>query len=139
MPGSTGPPPKFAGARRRRNPPARGDWIEIPPLEAPVLPELDELFEGEWAPETLFAWEAWRQDPVTALWTPADVSFAIDTILLHNAMTPSTANEIRLRMDTLGLTAKGRQHLRWKVVTLEEQAPPQTRRRSQTRRLRAVD
>jgi hypothetical protein len=114
--------------------------VAVPPLEQPVLPELPELVDDEWEPETAAAWEAWRQDPVTALWTPADVAFALDTILLHNVMTLSTANEIRLRMDTLGLTPKGRAQLRWRVVGEEEAAPAQPRRRMpQMRRLRAVD
>ncbi len=62
------------------------------------------------------AWSAWRSDPVTAQYSEADISFALDTIALHNAMTPSSANEVRLRMDALGLTPKGKRDLRWRVV-----------------------
>ncbi len=110
-----GPAPK--AARRRSNEPARGDWIELRPLVSPVLPALPE-FEGDevWRQATRVAWDAWRADPVTAMYSVADVSYALDTIVLHNAMTPSSANEVRLRMDALGLTPKGKRDLRWRVA-----------------------
>jgi hypothetical protein len=66
---SPGPPPKDAQARRRRNRPAPGEWVDLFPLEAPVLPELP---EGDWSDDTRKTWEAWRSDPVTAQYTAAD-------------------------------------------------------------------
>src|SRR3954465_15476259 len=99
--------------RRRRNVPARGEWVDLDQLEQPVLPELP---EGEWRPETVAMWEAWRSDPVSAEGSPADVAFALDTIRLHNVMENATgANEVRLRMDSLGLTPKGKRDLRWRI------------------------
>lgn len=113
MPGQ-GPPPK--GTRRRANEPARGEWVELDPLEKPVLPELPELEDGEqWRWATVAAWDAWRSDSVTSQYSASDIAYALDTILLHNAMTPSSANEVRLRMDALGLTPKGKRDLRWRV------------------------
>jgi len=130
-----GPAPKEHG-RRRRNAPQRGEWVELAPLEEPVLGELPEL-EGEvWTPGARMLWDAWRSDPVTAQWSPADVAFAIDTIFLRQRMTPSTANEIRLRMDALGLTPKGKRDLRWKISSEERAA--EVRSLPQPRRLRAV-
>lgn len=124
-----GPAPQEV--RRRRNEPARGDWVDLEPLEAPVLPELPKLPRGEkWRAQTRVTWEAWRQDPVTALWSPADVAHALDTILLHNQMTASTANEVRLRMDGLGLTPKGKRDLRWRIREREHEDAPRSRRRS---------
>lgn len=114
-----GPPPK--DVRRRSGAPARGEWVELSPLVVAVLPELPALAEGDWDPSTRLAWEAWRADPVTAMYSIADVSYALDTILLRNSMTASSANEIRLRMDALGLTPKGKRDLRWRVV--KEPAP----------------
>lgn len=108
-----GPPPKEM--RRRANKPARGEWVDLGPLDEPVLPELPELVDDEWRLATRMAWGAWRADPVTAQYSVADVSYALDTIALHNAMTPSSANEVRLRMDALGLTPKGKRDLRWRV------------------------
>ena len=128
-----GPAPKEG--RRRRNAPARGEWVELPPLEQAVLDELPELEDDVWRPETVSLWEAWRADPVTALWSPADRAFALDTLILHNEMTASGASEIRLRMDSLGLTPKGKRDLRWRIVG---EAPAEEKPVVQPRRLRAV-
>lgn len=135
MPG-IGPAPKDPGRRRRRNEPARGEWTELAPLAEPVLPELSPLDDEDWSPGTRAMWDAWRVDPVTAQWSPADIAFAIDTIYLHQRMTPSTANEIRLRMDALGLTPKGKRDLRWKITAETRQA--EVKPMPQPRRLRAV-
>lgn len=107
-----GPAPKDPKQRRNHHEPRRGEWVDLGPLEAPVLPELP---EGEWTEATKATWAAWRVDPVTAQWSPADVAHAMDTIRLHNAMTASSANEVRLRMDGLGLTPKGKRDLRWRI------------------------
>ena len=109
-----GPAP--AATRRRSNEPARGEWVDLLPLEEPVLPDLPERSDGEpWSERTKATWVAWRSDPVTAQWSPADVSYALDTILLYEVMTPSSASEVRLRMDGLGLTPKGKRDLRWRI------------------------
>ncbi len=107
-----GPAP--ADQRRRSPAPARGEWVGLDPLDAPVLPDLPEI-EGGWRAGTAATWEAWREDPVTGQYSPADIAYALDTILLHNAMTPTSANEVRLRMDALGLTPKGKRDLRWYI------------------------
>lgn len=140
MAGGRGPAPKDPGARRRRNEPARGEWVDLEPLAEPVLPELPPLEGEEWPENTRSTWEAWRRDPVSAQWTPADVAFALDTILLHAGMTPSNASEVRLRMDALGLTPKGKRDLRWRVVAAEAEVVPLRKRGKmpQQRRLRAV-
>lgn len=128
-----GPAP--AETRRRRNEPARGEWVDLEPLEAPVLPELPERGDGEeWSDRTRMTWAAWRADPVTAQWSPADVAYALDTILLYDGLTSANgANEVRLRMDGLGLTPKGKRDLRWRVPTGEAAAvAPQRKRRART-------
>lgn len=137
-----GPAPKEAG-RRRRNEPTRGDWVDLPPIEAPVLPELPRLVNDmdeplEWRAATVATWAAWRSDPVSAQWSPSDVAYALDTIRLHNFMTSTTASEVRLRMDALGLTPKGKRDLRWRITAepvAADVAPPV----AEVRRLRAVD
>jgi hypothetical protein len=115
-----GPAPKDSPDRRRTNKPARGDWIEISAPKKPLLPTLAQIERGTWAPRTKATWEAWRKDPATTMWTSADVAFAIETIyLLEELVTEgpaSLAGEIRLRQDTLGLTAKGKQDRRWRVA-----------------------
>lgn len=108
--------------RRRRNEPARGEWIDLAPLERPVLPPLPKRRRGDgWPARVRATWSAWRADPVTAMWSPADVAYAFDAILLYEVMTPSSASEVRLRMDSLGLTPKGKRDLRWRIGTAPEQ------------------
>ena len=122
-----GPAP--AESRRRSNTPARGEWVDLPPLQAPVLPELPPRGDGEeWSQRAVSAWAAWRSDPVTAQWSPSDVSYALDAILLYDGMTASNANEVRLRMDGLGLTPKGKRDLRWRVGGAAEATKPKARR-----------
>lgn len=113
-----GPAP--AETRRRRNEPARGEWVDLAPLGAPVLPELPELSE-----DAREMWEAWRSDPVTAQWSIADVAYAKATIRMLDAG-KTKPSEIRLRMDGLGLTPKGKRDLRWRVPT--DPAPAKARK-----------
>jgi hypothetical protein len=129
-----GPAP--ADDRRRSNAPARGEWKDLDPLEVPVLPELPEIEDG-WRADTFAAWTAWREDPVTSQYSPSDIAYALDTIRLHQAMTPTSANEIRLRMDALGLTPKGKRDLRWRIKEPgggTAQPEPRHRKKSSARR-----
>jgi hypothetical protein len=118
----SGPAPKHPSERRRRNAPAGGEWIELPAtVEKPTLPPLPRRTkaEGPWSAETRETWEAWRQDPATTQYTSADVNFALETIRLQEECARgrhSLAGEIRLRMDGLGLTPKGKRNLRWRVA-----------------------
>ncbi len=139
----SGPAPRDPGARRRRNVPARGEWVDLEPLSKPILDPLPELDGQEWSANTRLMWEAWRQDPVTAFWAPADLAFAIDTIMLHNVQSPSDAAEIRLRMTALGLTPKGKRDLRYRVSAKEADVVDLRvgrgrKKLPQQRRLRAV-
>lgn len=109
----------------------RGEWVDLEPLAKPVLQELP---DGEWAENTMAAWDAWRRDPVSAQWSPSDVAYALDTIRLHNEMKPSSASEVRLRMDALGLTPKGKRDLRWRIAEKAKDERPM----AQVRKLRAV-
>jgi hypothetical protein len=126
----------------------RGEWVELPPLEGPLLPELPaKSGKGDWSRRARETWEAWRVDPATAQLTKADIAFLVDTLHLVDrcACEPqsSLAAEIRIRLDTVGLTPKGRQDRRWRLVP-EDNAPPEAtdmspRRLAQRRRLMAVD
>lgn len=114
----SGPAPKPPSERRRRNPPAGGEWVELPAtVEKPILPPLP---RGPWSARTCQTWDAWRRDPATTQYTPADISFALRTIRLveisHAKPTAALFAEVRLRMDGLGLTAKGKRYLRWHVA-----------------------
>jgi hypothetical protein len=123
----SGPAPKQPSERRRRNVPAGGEWIELPAtVEKPILPPLPRRTraEGPWSARTRETWEAWRQDPATTHYTPADVGYALSTIRLveiaHAQPTAAWLAEIRRRMDGLGLTAKGKRYLRWRVAAPAE-------------------
>jgi hypothetical protein len=107
-----GPAPKPKAQRRRANEPARGEWMDLEPLETAVLPPIGPR-EGGWSRATKARWDAWRQDPSSPQWSPADVAYARDTIERFERGAPSL--ELRLRMDGLGLTPKGKRDLRWRT------------------------
>lgn len=110
-----GPAPKPASQRRNRSKPQRGDWIDLPDLEEPLLPPLP---LGEWSERTQSAWEAWRSDPATSQYGPAEISNAIDLAYVFEQWVQGDARlaaEIRLRQDGLGLTPKGKRDLRWRT------------------------
>lgn len=149
-----GPAPKAADQRRRRNEPARGEWVDLVPFERRdkrVLPAISSLpkppmrggTQSKWTARTRAAWTAWRNDPATRQFGPAEVQAAVDTIFLYEEMARGAHNfagEIRLRLDGLGLTAKGKRDLRWRVpppgevVQLKSVAPP-----TRERKVRAVE
>jgi hypothetical protein len=139
---TAGPPPKNRSARRRRNAPAGGEWVDLPPVVIRALPRRSG--EGAWSARARATWGAWGRDPATTQWSPADVAYAIDTLYLVDLCarrpTSSLAAEIRLRMDGLGLTPKGKRNLRWRIAgpteVVEHPARSSDARR---RRLRAVD
>jgi hypothetical protein len=101
------------------------------------LPDLEGV---DWRPRTQETWEAWRLDPATQMWSPADRAYALDAIVLHNQATnPSSVKEVRLRMDGLGLTPKGKRDLRWRVVENQEPAEAVPIGLSRARRRRLLE
>lgn len=116
-----GPVPKAEGQRRRRNEPARGEWVDLGPLETPVLPELDDL-----APRAQALYDAWRQDPVTGTYGASEIAAVVELARLQDEFETGgdpdlkfqrvTPSELRLRMDGLGLTLKGKRDLRVRLV-----------------------
>lgn len=135
-----GPAP--AESRRRRNPPARGDWVDLKPLTKCYLPDLPPVTDGDgepWRGATKATWKAWQKDPVTQMWSEADIAYALDTILLHNEMTAKTANEVRLRMDGLGLTPKGKRDHRWRIADADGAEPAPTTKKRTGRAKRSAD
>lgn len=119
-----GPAPKPQDQRRRTNKPARGEWVDLPAVDpaAPVLGDLPKRARGtgRWHARTVAAWESWRLDPATTQYGPAEIAAAIELAWLHTDSIVEgdpKAAEIRLRMDGLGLTAKGKRDLRWRAPT----------------------
>jgi hypothetical protein len=109
--------PKDAGQRRRRNVPQRGEWLDLEPLDRPVLGVAD----GEWSPRVRRLWVAWREDPVSGSWSKADVAAVYE---LADQFENLAANEQRLRMDGLGLTPKGKRDLRLRYAESVEVVAP---------------
>src|SRR4051794_34661674 len=100
-----GPAPKAFEQRRNHHEPLRGEWVSVAAGAKSALPSA--LPKDAWSPRTTGAWKAWRQDPVTSLYGPAEVQLAIDLAYVYEQWveeaTAALASEIRQRQDGLGL------------------------------------
>jgi hypothetical protein len=112
-----GPAPKLAGQRRHRGQPQRGEWVDLAPIDKPVLPPANK----DWSAHAQRLWNAWRKDPVSATFGPGDVVALQEFARLYDDLAP---NEQRLRMDGFGLTPKGRRDLRLRLPSETEQPGP---------------
>ena len=101
--------------RFRHDKPVRGDWHaadavgwqygKIPPCPADV------------EPATRGAWKTWFGSWVAAFWTPEDVPGLRMLARIYDSVERGNyqrAPELRLWMDTYGLTPKGQQDRRWR-------------------------
>ena len=108
----SGPPPK--ATRRRRNVPVRGDWQATPGIgwqSGPVPAAPTGLM-----PATRAAWSTWMQSWVAAHWTPTDLPGLRQLVRLYDQVERGEfvrMTELRLLMDTYGITPKGQQDRRW--------------------------
>jgi hypothetical protein len=136
--------PKLKDQRRNPVVPQRGDWVQLPTLEAQVLPGLPErsAIEGPWSERTVRAWGAWSMDPASVMYGPAEVQHALDLAYVYEQWvrdgTAALASEIRQRLDVLGLSPKGKQDRRWLPPSAVEVAEKSQPRQAQVRQLRAV-
>lgn len=130
-----GPAPKDPAQRAGHVVPQRGEWTDIPKTRRGPIPKLPS--GAVWSARTRAAWKAWWRDPAATQWTPADVDNVLYLAELFNLGAVAIANELRLRMDGLGLTQKGKRDLRWRVVepAVETSTAPKKRFAS----LRLVD
>lgn len=116
-----GRPPKPPEQRINRVKPKRGEWVDLEPLDKPVLPALPKRSPktGSWSARSRSAWKAWRADPVTGEYSEADVQAALDLIFIYEDWvregTAALAAEVRQRQDRLGLNPKGKRDLRWRI------------------------
>lgn len=137
----SGPAPKLN--RRRRNVPARGDYKAVPGEgwqhgAIPAAP--DGLVEP-----SRIAWETWMRAWFAAHWTPDDLPGLRQVIRLYDQVERGEfqrASELRLSMDTYGITPKGQQDRRWVRPKQEEAATaastPAKEKKSRYAHLRAV-
>jgi hypothetical protein len=114
------------------------EWVDLPPLEKPILPP----YPAEWFQRNRrefaipkWMWDMWRQDPVTSQWSPADHAQALELGQDYYLFKP----ELRLRIQrSLGLNAAGRRQLRWRNVAETESAARADAAAKEARRLRIV-
>lgn len=117
--------PKAQAIRRNTTAPTRGEWNAAETVgwqhgDPPEAPE--GLMKA-----SLEAWATWMGSWVAAHWTPTDVPGLRQLIRIYDQVERGEfqrANEMRLQMDTYGLTPKGQQDRRWAPPTAE-QAPAQ--------------
>ena len=133
MPGR-GPAPK-EHRRNRSDVPLRGEWQPTPDEgwqhgEIPPCP--DGLMEA-----SRVAWDVWLRAWFAAHWTPDDLPGLRQLVRVYDQVERGEFTrmaELRLGMDTYGITPKGQQDRRW-VRPKKESEPSQP----QPRRVAAVD
>lgn len=110
--------------RVRRAAPARGDYVNA---------ETEGWQHGDvpGAPDGLMAasveaWETWFASWFASFWSPADLPGLRQLVRLYDQVERGEfqrAAELRLQMDTYGITPKGQQDRRWKPPKAEGDQP----------------
>ena len=114
-----GPAPKED--RRRRNKPVRGEWTVTEGFgwqHGPVPTPPDGLLKA-----SRDAWQAWMGSWFAANWSEEDLPGLEVIIILYDQVRRGEhqrANELRLQMDTFGITPKGQQDRHWKRPVVED-------------------
>lgn len=117
-----GPSPK---ENRTRSPePERGEiqtataagWAhgDVPPVPDGLMPASSD------------AWSTWMGAWFASFWTPADLPGLRQLVRLYDEVERGEfqrASELRLQMDTYGITPKGQQDRRWKPPVAGEPKP----------------
>jgi hypothetical protein len=113
--------PKPRTERRNKNDvPVRGEWEEAPVVgwqhgDLPAPP--DGLTAA-----AVEAWGTWFSAWFAAHWTPDDLPGLRQLVRLYDQVERNEfqrASELRLQMDTYGITPKGQQDRRWKRPTVD--------------------
>jgi hypothetical protein len=128
--GGVGRAPKLPGERRRYNQPMRGEWVDLEPLDEPILGPFDR--EQMTLRERL--WNGWRNDPVTSQYGEADIAAIYELAATWSER--AFADRDRM-MDKLGLTPKGKRDLRWRTPNEVKTIKKQTEK-APVRHIRAV-
>ncbi len=126
----SGPPPKEQ--RRRRNVPARGEWVATPDTgwQHGPMPKPPVALQ----PDSRIAWRTWMTSWIASHWTPDDLPGLRVVILTYDQVQRGEFQrgpELRMLMDTYGITPKGQQDRRWQrpkgepvIETPETVTPP---------------
>lgn len=133
--------PKDADKRTNHIDPVRGEWQQPPDAgwqhgEAPDPP--DGLMQA-----SVDAWRTWFAAWFAAFWTLSDLPALRQVIRLYDQVERGEfqrASELRLQMDTYGITPKGQQDRRWKPpVTGDASGSQPKAKQSKYGHLRSVD
>lgn len=138
----TGRAPKERDARVNKHAAARGE-IQHAETEGwqhgNTPPAPDGLM-----PASVEAWSTWMGSWFASFWTPADLPGLRQLVRLYDQVERGEfqrAAELRLQMDTYGITPKGQQDRRWKPPRQGDDAKPAGKRAAGSGRysnLRAV-
>lgn len=101
--------------RNEHDTPIRGEWLAASAVgwQHGEIPEPPDGLKGE----TRDAWQAWMSAWFAAHWSPEDLPGLRQVIRIYDQVERGEfqrANELRLQMDTYGITPKGQQDRRWK-------------------------
>lgn len=106
--------PTASTQRRRANEPVRGEWapIDTSGWQHGPIPDPPEGLK----PASLEAWGIWMGAWFAAHWEPEDLPGLRRIILLYDQVERGEyqrSAELRIQMDTYGITPKGQQDRRW--------------------------
>lgn len=138
MPGR-GPVPKPADQRRNHSKPRRGEWRASPGIgwqHGPIPPTPQGLTEA-----SEVAWDVWFQAWFAAFWTPGDLPALTVTIRLFDEVARGRfvrAAELRMWLDSYGVTKKGQQDRRWAPPIEDSQLGPASTPSGRYGHLRAI-
>lgn len=110
-----GPAPKDPAQRRRANEASRGEWQSTPAearWQGPVPSPPKGLM-----PASRAAWRIWFKAWFASHWTPDDLPALRQLVRLYDQVERGhfeRAAELRLTMDTWGISPKGQQDRRWR-------------------------
>lgn len=131
-----GPAPKPAHLRRRRNAPAHGNGTVIPRLRKGPVPKMPRHYvvdgnELVFSPDARDAWKRWWRDGVATTWAEADWPALTRAIRLYDEWTGGSTrrgldSELRLTLEGLGLSPKGRLQLRLRYAEPGEESAPKS-------------
>lgn len=127
--------PKQSDQRVGHVQPQRGEWQHAPGegWQHGDVPDPPDGIKSE----TREAWETWMSAWYAAFWTPEDLPALRSMLMLYDQVMRGEYQrhpELRLNMDTWGITPKGQQDRRWAPPLEEGEAPAQRRRQAPTGR-----
>lgn len=131
--------PKPAAVRRNAHEPIRGEWqaVEGSGWQHGEVPEPPEGL----MPASVRAWETWFGAWFAAHWGLEDLPGLRQVIRLHDEVERGAfqrMGELRLQMDTYGITPKGQQDRRWQRPSEEKPVAAPVRSINRRKQLKVV-